>query len=321
MIRQENTLTDTDLGETAPREQNTAPLPAGERPDGIVSGVLVVDKPEGWTSFDVLAKLRGALHTRRLGHGGTLDPLATGVLPVFVGRATRAAELCAAADKDYLATLRLGLVTDTQDVTGHILEERPASVTDGALAAAAARFTGEISQLPPMYSAVKIGGKKLYELARQGKTAERTPRRVTVSRLEVLDRQGDLVRLAVTCSKGTYVRTLCHDIGESLGCGGCMSALRRTRAGTFSLAQAATLEELLARPLDRLRGIDSLFSDRPAVTAAGEAERRVRNGNDYPAPELPEGQYRVYGENGAFLMLGECRGGRMVTVKSFFEVL
>ena len=209
----------------------------------MANGIFVVDKPAGWTSQDVAAKLRGVFHEKRVGHGGTLDPMATGVLPVFVGRATRAAQFLESADKEYVAGLRLGVVTDTQDICGNVLSQQKAHVTREALEAALAHFTGELDQIPPMYSAVKIGGRKLYELARRGKEVERPARRITIHALEVLDGADDLWTLRVHCSKGTYVRTLCHDIGALLGCGGCMESLRRTRAGAFELF-ARTLVQL-----------------------------------------------------------------------------
>lgn len=284
-------------------------------------GILVVDKPDGWTSHDVVAKLRRALGERRVGHGGTLDPMATGVLPVFVGRATRAAEFAAGGDKEYIATLRLGVITDTQDTTGTVLETRPVSVTDAALAGCLARFLGDIRQIPPMYSAIKQDGKRLYELARAGKEVERAPRPVTIHGLEVLSRAGDEVSLRVACSKGTYVRTLCHDIGQALGCGGAMAALRRTRAAGFTQEQAVALEQILAHPDPRalLLPVDALFSVHSALTVSRAAETRIRNGgavDDCGAP----GIVRVYSETGEFLMLGERRGGALHTIKSFFEV-
>ena len=181
--------------------------------------------------MDVCAKIRGVLHERRVGHAGTLDPMATGVLPVFVGRATRAVEFASESEKEYIAGLKLGVVTNTQDTTGQVVEERPVEADRAALEGALAAFRGEITQIPPMYSALKRDGKKLYELARAGKEVERAPRPVTIHALEVLDQTGpDRYTLRVRCSKGTYVRTLCHDIGAALGCGGCMSALRRTEA-------------------------------------------------------------------------------------------
>ena len=205
--------------------------------------------------MDVCAKLRGILREKRIGHGGTLDPMATGVLPVFVGRATRAVEFAVEGEKEYLAALKLGVITNTQDTTGQVVEERPVAVDQAALEGVLDRFRGEIQQIPPMYSAIKVKGKKLYELARSGKEVERAPRAVTIHRLELLTQPPEgfpeeehTWYLRVVCSKGTYVRTLCHDIGEALGCGGCMSALRRTRVGDYTLEGAVTLEEVQEAP-------------------------------------------------------------------------
>ena len=201
--------------------------------------------------MDVCAKIRGILHERRVGHGGTLDPMATGVLPVFVGRATRAVEFATEGKKEYIAALKLGVITNTQDTTGQVLETRPVQVDRSALEGALASFRGDISQIPPMYSAIKRDGKKLYELARAGKEVERPPRPVTIYALEVLDQapagfpqEENTWYLKVRCSKGTYIRTLCHDIGQALGCGGSLSALRRTEAAGFTLDRAVTLEAL-----------------------------------------------------------------------------
>ena len=284
-----------------------------------------MDKPADWTSQDVAAKLRGVFHEKRVGHGGTLDPMATGVLPIFVGRATRAAQFLESADKEYIAQLRLGVVTDTQDACGNILSQQTVHVTREALEAALARFTGEIEQIPPMYSAVKIGGKKLYELARRGKEVERPARTITVHALEVLDGADDLWTLRVHCSKGTYVRTLCHDIGQVLGCGGCMQTLRRTRAGAFDLTQAITMEQLLAfareyDPQELLMPVDALFAAHPAcIVTLGQAAR-IRNGADVTDRSFANGLCRVYTETGEFLALARCEGGVLHTVKSFFEV-
>lgn len=284
-----------------------------------------MDKPADWTSQDVAAKLRGVFHEKRVGHGGTLDPMATGVLPIFVGRATRAAQFLESADKEYIAQLRLGVVTDTQDACGNILSQQAASVTREALEAALVRFTGEIEQIPPMYSAVKIGGRKLYELARRGKEVERPARTITVHALEVLDGADDLWTLRVHCSKGTYVRTLCHDIGQVLGCGGCMQTLRRTRAGAFDLSQAITMEQLLAfarehDPQALLMPVDALFAAHPAcIVTLGQAGR-IRNGADVVDRSFADGLCRVYTETGEFLALARCEGGVLHTVKSFFEV-
>ena len=288
----------------------------------MANGILIVDKPAGWTSQDVAAKLRGVFHEKRVGHGGTLDPMATGVLPIFIGRATRAVPFFEHADKVYEAGLRLGLVTDTQDVTGRTLETHEVDVTQAQLEAALDKFRGEIAQIPPMYSAIKVNGQKLYALARQGKAVERAPRPVTIFALDLLGGAGADWRLRVHCSKGTYVRTLCHDIGAALGCGGCLSALRRTRAGAYDVTRSHTMAEILAAddPEALLLPTDSLFSDRPALKVAENAERKLRNGAPLHTPKLKDGEYRVYNQAGDFLLLAQVANGELKTVKSFFEV-
>lgn len=295
------------------------------------NGILIIDKPSDWTSMDVCAKLRGVFHEKRIGHGGTLDPMATGVLPVFIGRATRAVEFAAESDKEYIAELQLGVITNTQDLTGEVLETRPVSVSREDLAALLPRFTGPLEQVPPMYSAVKIGGKKLYELARKGKEVERKARKITVHELELLENgpagcpapTDDLsvYSLRVRCSKGTYIRTLCHDMGQALGCGGCMASLRRSMACGFSLTEAHPLEEVLTHPdpASLLLPVDKLFGDRPSLQLKAAGEKKVRNGASLSTPKLKEGEYRLYGETGEFLALGRCEKGRLSTVKSFFE--
>lgn len=294
-------------------------------------GIIVVDKPQGWTSMDVCAKLRRVMGERRVGHAGTLDPLATGVLPVFVGRATRAVEFAVEGEKEYLAALKLGVITNTQDMTGEVLEKRPVKVERERLKEVLPHFTGAISQIPPMYSAIKIQGKKLYQLARAGQEVERAPRPVTIHALEVTDevpedfpREEDTWYLRVRCSKGTYVRTLCHDIGEALGCGGSMSALRRTRVGDYTLEGAATLDQIQAAsdPSALLRPVDSCFAGLPMLVLKSEqAEKKIRNGAALNLPVPPgDGEYRVYGVDGAFLTLSRVEGNRLTTIKSFFEV-
>ena len=284
-----------------------------------MTGILNLDKPGGWTSHDAVAKLRRILGERRIGHGGTLDPMATGVLPIFVGRATRAVEFLEAADKEYEAGLRLGLTTDTQDITGETLETRPVNVTEEAVRAAVLALVGEREQLPPMYSAVKVGGKALYAYARAGKAVERKPRRITVYSAVPLGWSGEEYRFRIVCSKGTYIRTLCHDLGESLGCGGAMSSLRRLRAGPFRLEEAVSLETAAERGAACLLPLDSLFRDRPALTLDGERTRRVLCGNDFPW-EGEAGEYRLYGPDGEFLALAALEAGRAKIIKSFFEV-
>ena len=271
--------------------------------------------------MDVCAKLRGILKTKKIGHAGTLDPMATGVLPVFVGRATRGVEFFEHARKEYETLLRPGIVTDTQDITGTVLETREVSLDDAGIEAALAEFRGEILQVPPMYSALKVNGQKLCDLARKGKTVDRQPRPITIHALEYLGMEDGCLRLRVDCSKGTYIRTLCQDIGQALGCGGCMEALRRTRAGEYTISQAVPLQELLdsENPAQYLRPVDSMFANHPMVSLTANQERRCRNGNAFSVT-LPEGTYRAYSQSGEFLMLARVTGGTMETIKSFFEV-
>lgn len=289
-----------------------------------MNGILLVDKESGWTSSDVVVKLKGVLHERRIGHAGTLDPMATGLLTVFVGRATRAAEFAESQDKRYIAGLRLGVATDTQDVTGSVLRSSEHSVTAGELESALSEFRGELEQLPPMYSAVKVNGRRLYDIARRGGEAERKPRRIYVRDISVIgERDGDFI-LDISCSKGTYVRTLCADIGERLGCGGCMSSLRRISAGGFSVEDALTVAGIQAlaaegRAAERLISTDTLFGQYEKTAVSPEEERRVRCGTDVKCA-LADGSYRVYSESGEFLMLGRAENCWLKTIKSFFEV-
>ena len=290
-----------------------------------MNGILIVDKPQGWTSHDVVAKLRGIYREKRIGHSGTLDPMATGVLVVFLGRATRAVELCENDEKTYVAGLRLGVVTNTQDTTGEILEENPAEVNGQRLLSVLKTFEGPQSQIPPMYSAIKVQGKKLYEIARKGETVERKPRDIVIHSIRYLGTEGQDHLLEIRCSKGTYVRTLCHDIGAALGCGGCMSSLRRTAAGRFALEDAVSLDEIQQARDEKthfslLRPVDFLFAHLPKVTANAGQEKRIRNGTEVPGTEFPRGLCRVYGGDGSFLMLGEGYEQGLKTVKSFFEV-
>ena len=286
------------------------------------TGILIIDKPADWTSQDVAAKLRGVLRERRIGHGGTLDPMATGVLPIFVGRATRAVEFFESAEKEYIAGLRLGVETDTQDSSGRVVATAPVTADRAAVEAALARFLGPQQQIPPMYSSVKIGGKKLYELARKGEAVERKPRDIVLHELELLEGAGDHYTFRVRCSKGTYVRTLCHDLGRALGCGACMDSLRRTRAGCYALEQAVPLADVIAHPDPEtlLLPIDSLFSHLPAVTLTPRQYKPLLNGAPVSCPGLTGGQYRVYGPDGAFAALGRAEAGKLKTIKSFFEV-
>ena len=287
------------------------------------NGIIVIDKPQGWTSMDICAKLRGMYREKRIGHAGTLDPMATGVLPVFIGRATRAVEFADKGDKEYVAGLKLGIVTNTQDTSGEVLESHPVNVTPEQLEEALAKFRGDIEQIPPMYSAIKVNGKKLYELARKGKEVERKPRPVTIHALTLEEQiSPDEFVIRVRCSKGTYVRTLCHDIGQVLGCGGTMSSLRRTMAAGFTLEQAVSLDTVQNSEdrISLLLKVDAYFSEYPALTVAGSAEKKLRNGMTLVMPQLEPGQYRVYGESGEFIALCAANDGKLTTVKSFFEV-
>ena len=283
------------------------------------NGIILVDKPADWTSHDVVAKLRGILHERRVGHSGTLDPMATGLLTVFVGRATRAVQFAETYNKRYVASLRCGYSTDTQDTSGRVTAQTGISPTEAELTDVLPEFTGEISQIPPMYSAIKVSGKKLYELARKGETVERKPRTVNISELSLVGDDGDDFVLSVSCSKGTYIRTLCNDIGERLGCLACMSALRRTNAGPFDVRDAHTLSEIAEDPERYIIPVDSLFSEHPAIELSAAQTAKLKYGNILNV-SAKNGTYRVYGENGDFLALANVSAGKLKTIKSFFEV-
>ncbi len=289
-----------------------------------MNGILLVDKPQGWTSHDVVAKLRGVLGERRIGHSGTLDPMATGLLVVFIGRATRAVQFAENHEKTYLAGMRTGIVTDTQDITGETLECSGIHPGKDDLLAVFPEFTGQISQIPPMYSAVKINGQKLYKLARNGVEIQRSARPVTIKELSLLDMEGEDFYLRITCSKGTYIRTLVHDMGQVLGCGAALSSLRRLMAGGLDLSDALTIQEIssLAEKgeiSERLLPVDSLFSDKPSFIVTDTQLQKCLCGNSFSA-EAGDGEYRVYAPDGSFLLLGSVKDGLMTTVKSFFEV-
>lgn len=297
----------------------------------MIHGVLNIYKEQGWTSHDVVAKLRGILRQKKIGHTGTLDPAATGVLPVCLGKATGLCGLLTDQTKSYDAVLLLGRATDTQDTTGAVVEERPVCVTPEQVLAAAASFEGEQLQVPPMYSALKVNGKKLYQLAREGREVERQARPVHFYRIEVLAVELPRVRLAVTCSKGTYIRTLCHDLGERLGCCGCMEALERTRVGDFSLEDSLRLEQVqelaLAGELEKhMVRIPELFPKLAQVRAQAQEDKYLNNGNPiYRA--MAEGfwqkdaQVRMYKSSGEFVGIFRCDSGRdmYVPVKMFLQ--
>ena len=289
----------------------------------MINGIFIIDKPEGMTSHDVVSRMRRILGQKRVGHGGTLDPMATGVLPVFAGRSTHAAGYVQEGGKRYAARMRLGLVTDTQDTTGTVLTERPVSVGRGDIEAVLPRFTGEISQIPPMYSAVSVNGVRLYKLARQGRDVERPARTVTVEAL-TLGKQTDEneYELLIDCSKGLYVRTLIADLGEALGCGAAMSALRRLRAGRFAVEDAMTLEQAAelaetGRLQEAALCADLLFDAYPPLSLDARGEGVIRCGARWRCA-LPDGPCRLYGADGDFLGLGEVTDGQARIRKSFY---
>jgi len=295
-------------------------------------GVLVVDKPQGITSHDVVAKIRKLYHTRKVGHTGTLDPMATGVLVILIGRAAKAAEYLTVKKKSYRASLRLGITTDTEDVTGQILTKSDTLPACAEVIAVAKTFEGEILQTPPMYSALKVDGQKLVDLARKGIEIERKARPVTVHSVSCTPLENGDYALDVTCSAGTYIRTLCADIGKTLGCGGAMSALRRTHSGEFSLENAVTPAQLEAMSdaerIALLRPIESLFEDLSTVKLPAFYERLCRCGCEIYlkklGTDLPVGtRVRLCDAAGSFFALGEVReyeNGTAIKAIKYFNV-
>lgn len=282
-----------------------------------MDGLLLIDKPEGFTSFDVVAKMRGMLHTRKVGHGGTLDPMATGVLPIFVGRGTKCCDILPCQDKRYSAWLQLGQISDTQDSSGNILEQRSfAGIGRREVEAALGAFVGEISQLPPMYSAVQVGGQRLYDLARQGLEVERPARQIRIYSIGVLEAQEARGRylIDVSCGKGTYIRTLIHDLGQALGCGALMCGLRRTEAAGFSLEECIPLAEAQAlaqegRLEERILPVEQVFRSLPELRLEEKLCRLYRNGvrldwSRLSGEPIPQGDLRVLGEDGSFIGVG-----------------
>lgn len=278
----------------------------------MINGIIVVHKEAGFTSHDVVAKMRGICGQKRIGHTGTLDPMATGVLPVCLGSATRICDMLTDRDKEYEAELLLGVVTDTQDITGKVLSECVPDVSEEEVRKVMLSFRGEYSQVPPMYSALKVNGKKLYELAREGKEVERKARKVVIRELEILECSFPVVRFRTVCSKGTYIRTLCADVGERLGCGGTMQSLRRTRVGEFELGNACTLGELQQlkdshRLSEAVIPVDRVFRNCPALHVCRDHRKLLENGNAISQEQTVEKelyasgtQVRMYGPEGWF---------------------
>lgn len=297
-----------------------------------INGVINVYKEKGYTSHDVVAKLRGILHQKKIGHTGTLDPDAEGVLPVCLGRGTKLCDVLADHDKEYEAVLLLGTVTDTQDITGTVIRTSPVSVTEDEIRECILSFRGEQMQIPPMYSALKVGGKKLYEMAREGIEIERKPRPVHFYDIEVMEMELPRVKIRVHCSKGTYIRTLCHDIGEKLGCGGCMEELLRTRVERFELLGARKLSQIqvfadMGKIEDIVVPVDQMFDAFSGCKVKQEADRLVHNGNFFPISLLEKEdivrnkgeQLRIYDSTGEFIGIFTKKGERMTPVKMFYS--
>lgn len=292
-----------------------------------MNGIIVINKPPFKTSHDMVNFVRRLAGIKKVGHTGTLDPDATGVLPICIGKATKAADMLTDSDKEYKTQLVLGKITDTQDASGKILAQNPVTVTKEEILEAVSHFTGEITQIPPMFSAIKKDGKKLYELARQGISVERQPRKITIYDAEVteIDLENHTVTLLVSCSKGTYIRTLCEDIGKRLGCGAYMNTLVRTKSAGFSLAQSFTPEELVKLKEENRLGeailpLDSIFSDYDKIKLPAVLAKKVKNGVRIRHEKAEDGKcYRIYDENGAFLCISEGKRGELVLKKAFWE--
>lgn len=290
-----------------------------------MNGIIIIDKPLGRTSHDMVYEMRKVTGIKKIGHTGTLDPMATGVLPVCIGSATKMADMLTLSDKSYIAELVLGRTTDTQDADGKVLTECEVNCSEEEIRCAVNSFVGEIEQVPPMYSAIKQNGKKLYELARQGIEVERKPRKVTINSIDILEISGERVKIDVSCSKGTYIRTLCEDIGKKLGAGAYMNTLRRTRTGQFTIEESHTLSEI--KELKENGGIESIiipadrmFAEYPSVMLNPKQVKSVTNGVAMTYREGQEGQtYRVYDNENKFLCISRITDGRLKLIKSFWS--
>ena len=297
------------------------------------SGIINVYKEAGYTSFDVVAKLRGILHIKKIGHTGTLDPDAVGVLPICIGKATKVCDMLTNTDKTYVATLLMGVSTDTYDISGTILDKKEVNVTPEMVEKTIKSFIGEQEQIPPMYSAIKVNGKKLYELAREGKVIERKARRINIYNIEIIDINLPRVKMRIDCSKGTYIRSLCNDIGEKLGCHGCMENLVRERVGNFSIDNTIIIEEIQSlmnenRVEEVVLPIDSVFSSYPALKVKAESQKACLNGAKLRFYDLVDGSYnensrhkyyRLYLENGEFVGIYQKKQNNLVVEKMFYE--
>lgn len=283
-----------------------------------MDGIINIYKPLGITSHTVVSKVRRILNMKKVGHTGTLDPEAEGVLPICIGKGTKASDMLIHCDKQYRAVLKLGITTDAQDATGAVLSEREVTYTNEQLHQVIKEFIGDIQQIPPMHSAIKMQGKKLYELARKGIEVERAPRKIHIENISIDAISGDEITLTVDCSKGTYIRTLCNDIGETLGCGGIMKSLIRTRVGDFYIENAITLEQLEQQDAkDALVSLNELFCVYEPIELTNLQENKVRNGVRINM-DVPDGTYRVLSSDGDLLCISQAESGVLKMQKAFY---
>lgn len=281
-----------------------------------INGIIVINKEKGYTSHDVVAKLRKILNTRKIGHTGTLDPEATGVLPICIGKATKVSDMILNSGKEYTAKIKFGVTTDTQDIFGNVISQKEVNLSHEEIVSAIKSFEGDITQIPPMYSAIKIDGKKLYEYARKGIEVERKTRQVTINKIEISDVSSDSATIKVDCSKGTYIRTLCEDIGKKLGCGGCMESLARTRSSIFNIEKSVKIDDVTyENHQNYLIATDEVFSEYPKIIVNNEIKSRLINGAKSTIKK-DIGMYRVYDEKGSFICVGEVEfyNGRNVVL-------
>ena len=289
-----------------------------------MNGIIIVDKPKGKSSHDMVGLMRRLTRIRRIGHTGTLDPMATGVLPLCIGSATKAADMLTLSDKSYRAELILGKTTDTLDAEGEVISEHEVNVSEAEIREAIESFVGEIEQIPPMYSAIKQNGKKLYELAREGIEVERKARRVTINSIDILDIDKERITIEVSCSKGTYIRTLCDDIGKKLGTGAYMSALRRIKTGCFTIDEAYTVDELTEMAEngtlpEKLKSVDSLFSQYDEIHLNEKQTKSIKNGVRMSWRDRKEGEMlRLYDNENRFICISQIEDGRLKLIKSFW---
>ncbi|NLB82361.1 MAG: tRNA pseudouridine(55) synthase TruB [Clostridiaceae bacterium] len=283
-----------------------------------INGIININKQKGMTSHDVVYRIRRLSGIKKVGHTGTLDPNAQGVLPICIGKATKLSDMLTGSDKRYTALLRLGVVTDTQDTTGTVIKETEPCVTDKQLLHAINSFIGEVFQLPPMYSAIKMNGKKLYQLARKGIEVEREKRKIVIYKISILERNKFEVLLDIKCSKGTYIRTLCHDIGKLLGCGACMAELTRTQTGAFHIEDAVTISQIEESGIEKfIIPVDEMF-DYEKITLSQVQQQKVLNGQDVEYEAAEDNYYRVYGSDGRFLCISKNSKGILIPIKRFY---